>query len=50
VFTGTSKAAGGSIDTWVYYVPGILTPAIISAAFGNLGPRPGPYFYTLEVV
>ncbi len=42
VFTGTTKVAGGSIDTSVYYVPGIITLAIISAAFGNLGPRPGP--------
>ena len=41
VFTGTTKVAGGSIDTSVYYVPGIITLAIISAAFGNLGPRPG---------
>jgi len=50
VFTGTTKVAGGSIDTSVYYVRGIITLAIISAAFGNPGPRPGPYFYTLEVV
>lgn len=50
VFTGTTKVAGGSIDTSLYYVPGIITLAIISAAFGNLGPRPNPYFYTLEVV
>jgi hypothetical protein len=28
----------------------IITLAIISAAFGNLGPRPGPYFYTPEVM
>ena len=42
VFTGTTKVAGGSIDTSLYYVPGIITLAIISAAFGNLGPRPGP--------
>jgi ABC-2 type transport system permease protein len=42
VFTGTTKVAGGSIDTSVYYVPGIITLAIISAAFGTLGPRPGP--------
>ena len=42
VFTGTTKVAGGSIGTSVYYVPGIITLAIISAAFGNLGPRPGP--------
>lgn len=41
VFTGTTKVAGGWIDTSVYYVPGIITLAIISAAFGNLGPRPG---------
>jgi ABC-2 type transport system permease protein len=41
VFTGTTKVAGGSIDTSVYYVPGNITRAIISAAFGNLGPRPG---------
>jgi hypothetical protein len=41
VFTGT-KVAGGSIDTSLYYVPGIITLTIISAAFGNLGPRPGP--------
>jgi ABC-2 type transport system permease protein len=41
VFTGTTKVAGGSIDTSVYYVPGIITLAITSAAFGNLGPRPG---------
>jgi ABC-2 type transport system permease protein len=41
VFTGTTKVAGGSIDTSVYYVPGIITLAIISAAFGNLGPRTG---------
>ena len=50
VFTGTTKVAGGSIDTPLYYVPGIITLAIISAASGNLGPRPGPYFYTLEVM
>ena len=42
VFTGTTKVAGGSIGTSLYYVPGIITLAIISAAFGNLGPRPGP--------
>jgi hypothetical protein len=42
VFTGTIKVAGGSIDTSVCYVPVIITLAIISAAFGNLGPRPGP--------
>ena len=42
VFTGTTKVAGGSIGTSPYYVPGIITLAIISAAFGNLGPRPGP--------
>jgi ABC-2 type transport system permease protein len=41
VFTGTTKVAGGAIDTSVYYVPGIITLAIISAAFGNLAPRPG---------
>ncbi len=41
VFTGTTKVAGGSIDTSACYVPGIITLAIISAAFGNLGPRPG---------
>ena len=50
VFTGTTKVAGGSIDTSLYYVPVIVTLAIISAASGNLGPRSGPYFYTLEVV
>ena len=42
VFTGTTKVAGGSIGTTLYYVPGIITLAIISAAFGDLGPRPGP--------
>jgi len=42
VFTGTTKVAGGSIGTSLYYVPGIITLAIISAAFGNLSPRPGP--------
>ena len=42
VFTGTTKVAGGSIDTSVYYVSVIITLAIISGAFGNLGPRPGP--------
>ena len=42
VFTGTTKVAGGSIGTSLYYVPGIITLAIISAASGNLGPRPGP--------
>jgi hypothetical protein len=42
VFTGTTKVAGGSIETSLYYVPGIITLAISSAAFGNLGPRPGP--------
>lgn len=41
VFTGTAKVAGGSIDTSVYYVSGIIMLAITSAAFGNLGPRPG---------
>ena len=50
VFTGTTKVAGGSIDISLYYVPVIITLAIISAASGNLGPRPGPYFYTLEVM
>jgi len=44
VFTGTAKVAGGPIDTSVYDVPGIITLAIISAAFGNPGPRPGPLF------
>jgi hypothetical protein len=42
VFTGTTKVAGGSIDTSLYCVPVIITLAIISAAPGNLGPRPGP--------
>ena len=42
VFTGTTKVAGGSIDISLYYVPVIITLAIISAASGNLGPRPGP--------
>jgi ABC-2 type transport system permease protein len=42
VFTGTAKVAGGPIDTSVYDVPGIITLAIISAASGNPGPRPGP--------
>ena len=42
VFTGTTKVAGGSIGTSLYDVPGIITLAIISAASGNLGPRPGP--------
>ena len=42
VFTGTAKVAGGSIGTSVYYVPGIITLAITSAASGNPGPRPGP--------
>jgi hypothetical protein len=37
-------------STSVYYVAVIIALAIISTAFGNLGPRPGPYFYTLEVV
>jgi hypothetical protein len=41
VFT-TAKDAGGSIGTSLYYVPVIITLAIISAAFGNPGPRPGP--------
>lgn len=41
VFTGTTKVAGGSIGTSAYYVPGIITLAIISATFGNPGPRPG---------
>lgn len=50
VLTGTTKVAGGPIGTPLCYVPGIITLAIISAAFGNQGPRPGPYFYTLEVV
>ena len=36
VFSGTTRVAGGPIDTSVYYVPGIITLAIISAAFGNL--------------
>ena len=31
VFTGTTKVAGGSIDTSLYYAPGIITPAIIGA-------------------
>ena len=42
VFTGTTKVAGGSVDTSLYYALGIITLAIISAASGNLGPRPGP--------
>jgi len=42
VFTGTTKVAGGSIGTSLYYAPGIITLAIISAAFGNPGPRPEP--------
>jgi hypothetical protein len=42
VFTGTAKVAGGSTGTSLYYVPVIITLAIISAASGNLGPRPGP--------
>ena len=42
VFTGTAKVAGGPIDTSVYYVPGIITLAVISGASGNLGPPPGP--------
>jgi ABC-2 type transport system permease protein len=50
VFTGTAKVAGGPIDTSVYYVPGNITLAIISAAFGNPVRVPDPYFYTLEVV
>lgn len=41
VFTGIAKVAGGSIGTTLCYVPGIITLAII-AAFGDLGPRPGP--------
>jgi hypothetical protein len=40
--TGTAKAAGGPAGTSLYYVPGIITLAIISAASGNPGPRPGP--------
>ena len=35
VFTATTKVAGGSIDTSPYYVPVIITLAIISAAFGK---------------
>jgi hypothetical protein len=42
VFTGTTKVAGGSTGTPLCYVPVIITLAIISAASGNLGPRPGP--------
>jgi ABC-2 type transport system permease protein len=42
VLTGTTKVAGGSIDTSLYHAPGTITLAIVSAAFGNLGPRPGP--------
>jgi hypothetical protein len=42
VFTGTTKVAGVSIATSLCYVPVIITLAIISAASGNLGPRPGP--------
>jgi ABC-2 type transport system permease protein len=42
VFTGTTKVAGGAVGTSLYYVPGIITLAIISAAFGSLGPRTGP--------
>jgi len=37
-------------STSVHYVAVIITLAITSAAFGNIGPRPGPCFYTLEVV
>jgi hypothetical protein len=43
----------GSIGTSLYYVPGIITLAIISAAFGNPGPGLtvlDPYSYTLEVM
>ena len=42
VFTSTATVAGGSIGTSLYYIPGIITLAIISAASGNPGPRPGP--------
>jgi hypothetical protein len=44
-----ARASRGSIDTSPYYVAVIITLAIISAASGNLGPRPGPCFYTPEV-
>lgn len=33
---GTVKVAGGTINTSVYYVPGIITLGIIAAAFVNL--------------
>jgi hypothetical protein len=36
------QGRGRSIDTSLYYVPIIITLAIISAASGNPGPRPGP--------
>ena len=42
VFTGTTRVAGGSINASVYDVPGIITLAIIRAASGHPGPRPGP--------
>jgi ABC-2 type transport system permease protein len=34
--SSTAKVAGGTINTSVYYVPGIITLGIISAAFVNL--------------
>jgi ABC-2 type transport system permease protein len=33
---GTVKVPGGTINTSVYYVPGIIAMGIISASFGNL--------------
>lgn len=36
VIGGTTKVAGGTISTSVYYVPAIITLGIIGAAFGNL--------------
>lgn len=36
LFHGTVKVPGGTINTSVYYVPGIITLGIIAAAFVNL--------------
>jgi hypothetical protein len=50
VFTGTTKVAGGSIDTSAYYVPGIITLAIISPHSAIQVRVLDSYVYTLEVM
>jgi hypothetical protein len=46
---GPAGAVPGHLRLGVH-VSGIITLAIIGAASGNRGPRPGPYVSTLEVL